>query len=449
MPRSSRIQVVAKSMVVVALAAASTGCQSFSRSFAQWRASYDSDLAKPIDKDELARAKTEKIADSNTLLKRWLSPRDPEAGGDDKSGGAAADRNPTGEVLGSNGWRPFAKPPLNPDAQKELGEAVALFEAGKLAEAEKAFIKIAKDRKESPFGEKAQLFLAETQFKRKKYVAAHDSYEKLYADYPGTLHTDKIASREYEIAQIWMAQSDSKVKSDEQLAWYTHFTGEQPLIDTRGSALKALEHARHRSPDGPLADDSVMQIADYHMENADFESAAIYYDEMIQSHPKSPFLQKAYLGAIDARMKGYLGPAYDGEGLEEARKLVRQTLAAFPEDQANSEHLYHTLDLINDQDAERTYNMGAYYKKVGKVTAAEYYFGKIPQRWPNSPWAVKAKEDLAQLAKMPRKATLPSKILSQPGANDPYYSAGSGMMGGMGGMGGGMGGMGMNPGGMM
>ncbi len=36
-----------------------------------------------------------------------------------------------------------------------------------------------------------------------------------------------------------------------------------------------------------------------------------------------------------------------------------------------------------------------YYKHVGKVTSAEFYLGKIPRRWPNSDWAVKAKHELA------------------------------------------------------
>ncbi|MDR3623122.1 MAG: M56 family metallopeptidase, partial [Paludisphaera borealis] len=66
-----------------------------------------------------------------------------------------------------------------------------------------------------------------------------------------------------------------------------------------------------------------------------------------------------------------------------------------------------TLDLINDQEAERTYKIGAYYKKIGKVASAEFYFGKIPQRWPNSPWADKARIELAQLARMSRKSVLP------------------------------------------
>ena len=168
---------------------------------------------------------------------------------------------------------------------------------------------------------------------------------------------------------------------------------------------------------------------------------------MITDHSKSPFLQKAQLAAIDARIKGYLGPDYDGSGLEKARELVKETMSNFPDRQASYEGLYHTLDVINDQEAERTFRVGNYYKRTGKVASAEFYFGKIPQRWPNSPWAVKAKTELAQLAKMPRKPSLPSKIMAQPGATDPYYSAGAGM-GGMGGGMGGMGGMGMMPGGM-
>ncbi len=67
----------------------------------------------------------------------------------------------------------------------------------------------------------------------------------------------------------------------------------------------------------------------------------------------------------------------------------------FPERQASFEKLYLTLDRINDAEAEKTYNIGMQYKKMKKVISAEYYLGKVPQRWPNSPWAVKAKTELA------------------------------------------------------
>ena len=120
-------------------------------------------------------------------------------------------------------------------------------------------------------------------------------------------------------------------------------------------------------------------------------------------------------------------------------------MATFPDRPAGNEKLYHTLDLINDQEAERTYVIGDYYRRTGKVASAEFYFGKIRQRWPKSPWAAKAKTQLAVLAKMPRKQSLPSKIMTQPGGLDPFVSGGHerhdgpmGHMGGMNGMGNGM-----------
>ena len=422
------------------------GCQSFSVPFAQWRSAYDPGLAKKITQEEKVSSVSETVEEPRNLLQRWLTPRPgPEPKAADAS---KPDRDsPSTLILGSDGWKPMLKPKTDPEADKQLGEAMKLFQQGKLAEAEKAFAQIAKKRKGTPWGEKAQYYLAEAQYQGKKYVNANDSYERLFADYPGTEFLDKAVSREYSLAQIWLNQGNAKAKPEEAMPWYSRFTGQQPLIDTRGTGLKALEHVRHHDPTGPLADDAVLQIADYHMASGDYESAALYYDQLVNDHMKSPFLQKAQLAAIDARIKGYMGPEYDGAGLEKARELIKQTMSSFPDRQASYDNLYHTLDVINDQEAERTFKVGDYYKRTGKVTSAEFYFGKIPQRWPNSPWAVKAKTELAQLAKLPRKASMPSKIMSSPGSTDPYYSAGAGGMGGMGG--GGMGGMGMMPGGMM
>jgi outer membrane protein assembly factor BamD (BamD/ComL family) len=425
------------------------GCQSFSVPLAQWRAGYDPSLAKKISPEEKDRATSETVEEPRSLLGRWLNPKGSKVASDDKDAKAPSSKSPDTLVLGSDGWRPMLKPKNDPEADKELDEALKLFKQGKLDEAEPVFARIAKKRKGSHWGEKAQYYLAETQYQRKKYVKANDSFERLIADYPGTEFLDKLISREYALAQMWLSQGDPKAKPEQKLPWYSHFTGEQPLLDTRGTGLKALEHVRHHDPTGPLADDAVLQIAEYHMDTKDYESAAIYYDQLIADHPRSPFLQKAQLAAIDSRIKGYLGPEYDGSGLEKARELVKQTMSSFPDRQAGYDDLYHTLDIINDQEAERTFKVGDYYRRTGKVASAEYYFGKIPQRWPNSPWSVKAKQELAQLAKQPRKPTQPSKIMMQPGATDPYYSAGpGGGMGGMGMGGMGMGGMGMMPGGM-
>jgi outer membrane protein assembly factor BamD (BamD/ComL family) len=413
-----------------------TGCQSFSNPISQWRAAYDGGLFKGVSKDEMADASSS--MDSNNLFERWITPRRSPMGKSDGS-------NPSTLVLGSDGWRPMTKTPKDPTAEAELQSALTLFQQGKFDEAEKAYAKIAKDRKSTPWGETAQYYLAETQYQSGKFVDAHDSFEKLHADYPVTDYLDKLVSREYAIAQLWMQQDDPNAPKDKVLPWYGRFDGRLPIIDTQGYALKALEHVRHNDPTGPLADDAALQIAEYYVKHRDYESASLYYDQFIAEYPKSPFLQKVQHAAIDTRLRAYLGPEYDASGLEKARAMVQKTMKTFPERQASYEGLYHTLDVINNAEAEKTFLTGTYYKRVGKIPAAEFYLGKIPQRWPNSPWAVKAKGELASLAKLPRTPSKPSKIMIPPGSTDPFGTGMGGGMGGMGmgGMGGGMGGMGM------
>lgn len=407
-----------------------SGCQGLGDSpLAAWKMGLDSSLSK-------APTKTE-TGDERNFMARWITPKKPPAG----------DFNASPLVLGSNGWRPM-KAETNPVADKEFLDAKAIFQKGRLDDAETAFATLAKTRKGTVWGERGQYYLAETQYQRGKLVAAHDSFEVLIKDYPGTEFVDKLVKREYAIALTWLAQSDPKAPADRKMPWFAHFNGQEPLIDTHGHALRALEHVRQHNPKGELADDAVLRIADEHMAGQDFETASLYYDQLITEHPKSPHLQRAQLASIDARMKGYVGPEYDGAGLEKARELVKQTMATFPDRPAGNEKLYNTLDLINDQEAERTYVQGEYYRRAGYPVSAEMSFAKISYRWPKSPWAVKAKTQLASLAKVPRKERHePSKIMTLPGSNDPILGGQNGMggggMGGMGGMGGGgMGGMG-------
>ena len=321
---------------------------------------------------------------------------------------------------------------------------------------EKEFTKIAKNRKGTPWGETAQYYKAESQFQRGKYVDAHDSFEVLHNVYPASDYREKLVAREFAIAQLWNLQDDPNAPKDKVLPWYRRFDGGLPIIDTSGYALKALEHVRHNDPTGELADDAALQIAEYYMKHNDFESAAIYYDQFMSEYTKSPYLQKVQHAAIDARLKGYLGPDHDASGLEKARELVKKTLTTFPEQEASYEGLYHTLDVINNAEAEKTFLTGSYYKRVKKVASAEYLLRQNPPAVAGQPLGGQGQGRAGSTRQDARTQSKPSKIMIPPGSTDAFGNGGGGMgMGGMGmggmGMGGmGMGGMGMGGmGGMM
>ncbi len=459
MRQDSRRLLVA-GMVLAAFAA--TGCQGGTGIIRRWSMQDDRTLAKPISNEE--------FGDNRGRLARWLTPeKAPHTGGKTNVSLALAPSKP------------------DPETQAKIDEAESLFQQGKLAEAERAFARldtsrgagklevadpafdvkendglwsrIAKGtltskpkRGQAAWGEKVLFYLAESQYQQGKFVAANDTYEKLLNTYPGSPHLEKAVEREFAIAQDWLKSEPAKTADANappvddavrQASWLDHFNGRKPTVDVEGYGIKALEHVRQHDPTGPLADDATLAIAEYYMRKADYENASAYFDQLITDHPKGPLLQKGMLGSIDAKMKAYLGPEYDADGLEKARVLIRQVMMAFPErsDEVNKK-LENDLNLIADQQAEITFKRGEFYKRTGYVSGAEMSFGEVRARWPKSPWAEKAQVQLASLGKMKRRAVEPSRILTLPGAPDPSSQGSSpgtmGATGGMGGMGAGM-----------
>lgn len=377
-----------------------------------------------------------------SLISRWLSrDRTPFSSGNSMGDSSV--------FLGQKGWEKTKSAP-DPISEAEFATAKKLFDQGNYKGAEKLLYPLAKRevKKGTPWGEKAQFWLAETQFRLQQYVTANDSYEILIKKYPGTEYVDRLVAREYQIAQMWLATEDPKAK---QMDWTSHFDGRQPLLDASSYAVKALDHVRLHDPQGPLADDAALRTADHYHNVGDYETAAVYYDQLLAEHPKSDYRERAQLSSIDAKMKGYIGPEYDITGLEQARETIQKSMTEFPDHMETAKGLYHTLDLIRDQEAERAYTTGLYYVRARRPISAEYQFGLVMAKWPKSKWAGEARKEMAMVAKMPRKASMPSKIMTAPGAPDPSTMGGNGgnngnpggALGGMmSGMGGGMGGMG-------
>lgn len=449
-----------------AAALAAAGCQSGVGPLARWQMARDGVLAPAPS--------TAEVGDARGPVARLFTPErasrtvDPEVA----RAGTAAD-----PATRSDPARP------DPETKAELDAAMRLYNEGQLAEAEKIFARL--DRKkvrahipmlaggqsikeqsngtfwtrdsglgnlagpfkksQAPWGEGVLFYLAESQYRQGKLTAANDTYAKLASTYSGSQYLEKVAEREYAIATEWLEAVDPDSPPERREKLGDRVNGRLPFVDVKGHALQVLEHVRHHDPLGPLADDAVMRIADFHFDSGHFEEASTYYDQLITDHPKSPLALRAHVRSIDAKIKAYIGPDYDSDGLEEARKLIGRAMTAFPErDPETSEFLSHSLDLINDQQAEIAFRRGEFYRKTGYAGAAELSYAEVRARWPRSEWAAKAKDQLDHIARAPRKEVLPSKIMTAPGAPDPFTSGAS--MGSMVSSPGGLGGLGGNVG---
>ena len=111
--------------------------------------------------------------------------------------------------------------------------------------------------------------------------------------------------------------------------------------------------------------------------------------------------------------------------------MVKQTMATFPDRPASNEKLYRTLDLINDQEAERTYVVGDYYRRTGKVPSAEFYFGQSPCAGPRASGRASPDRTSPHSPRCPASESRPQQDhdpAGQPRPLDPMAASGMGGM---------------------
>ncbi len=190
-------------------------------------------------------------------------------------------------------------PELKIDVQFQ--SAPTLFRQGKFAEAERQFAWIAQVRKGTTWGERSQYYLAECQYRQKKYVEALASLERLQLEYPATDYCNQLIRREYEIAQHSITWTKPAVLTGRNSPLPPNVDGGQRVASAEKLALRALENVRHHAPSSSLAAEASIKVAEYYMAKGDYASAAIYYDLFIAEYRKSPLCPRA--GSARSRLE--------------------------------------------------------------------------------------------------------------------------------------------------
>ncbi len=287
--------------------------------------------------------------------------------------------------------------PNEPVARRALAEADGLFTQRKYAEAIPKYKQSIDRWPDSVIEEDALWQLAECWFFTDKYPKAEDCYDELVKKYANTRYLDRIAQRQFVIAQYWIAL-------DEKNNYWTIVPNvidrSRPLFDTRGRALKAYDHVRINDPRGSLADDSIVAQANAHFLERQWIDADYFYTLLRNEYPESDFLLQAHLLGLQAKLRAYQGAGYEGGVLDEAEVLADQTLVQFP-DQLVSDDQERVLGVraeIAAQQAMRHWNRAEFYAKGNHFTSARIYYALIARDRPQTLLAARARERLGEIA---------------------------------------------------
>jgi DNA repair protein RecO len=290
----------------------------------------------------------------------------------------------------------IGKGPNEGIARQALAEADALYRDRRYTEAIPKY-KQAIDRwPDSSVEEDALFQLAECRFFLDQYPRAEDAYDELVKKFANTRYLDRIARRQFAIAEYWM-------KLDERHDYWTLAPNlvdrSRPLFDTRGRAVKAFDHVRINDPRGPLADDSLMAQANIHFLHRQWLDADYFYGLLRTEYPDSDFLLQAHVLGLQAKLQAYQGPSYEGGVLDEAELLADQVLVQFPDqlDEAERERIMKTRAEVAAQQALRHWNRAQFYEKGKHFSSARIYYALIARDQPTTLLAMQAREKLGAL----------------------------------------------------
>lgn len=291
---------------------------------------------------------------------------------------------------------------LGPDralAYRSYEEGDQLFKQGKYNEAAKKYKTAAFRWPDSSLEEDALFMQAECYFFTDKYPSASDTYANLLKKFENSRHLDKVSARQFAIARYWQQhhQQDPHWPVTPNLTDRT-----RPWFDSRGNSIAVYESIRLYDPLGPLADDSIMATANSYFLNDQFDDADYYYDLVRRDYPKSEHQATAHVLGLRSKVQKYQGAHYDATPIDEAEKLIDQTLVQFPDQiPEERERLLQARQAVLAQQAQRDWEMAEYYKRRKQHRAAAFYYNQVIKEHTDTRFAEMARERLVEIADLP------------------------------------------------
>ena len=133
----------------------------------------------------------------------------------------------------------------------------------------------------------------------------------------------------------------------------------------------------------------------------DYSGAIKKYKELLDKYPRSELRGEAEGRIAVSINKRHPTPDYTEAETEEAQKRIKAAKdeAAAEDVDVDVAALEEYEKVLADRQARKRYEQGVFYAKNGHYRAAEVYLELVKERYPESPWAGKAAEELVTVRK--------------------------------------------------
>lgn len=221
---------------------------------------------------------------------------------------------------------------------------------------------------------------------RGRYYRAWERYEEQIAAFPKGAYLDRALEREYGIADAFLRGRKRVVAKVFR-------------VSADDEAIEMLTRLAEHAPGTPIAERALMRIADHYFEKHKYAEAVDAYDQYLRLYGKSAGADHAVVQAARAARESFRGTDYDETPLIDAEQRFKNA-AERMQQPADAERagVPQQLQAIRSARAQKLYQVAEFYKRVGRDSAADFYYRQVQARYADTRWA-----ELARRAAPPRE----------------------------------------------
>ena len=279
-----------------------------------------------------------------------------------------------------------SEPQKGDSAEVVYGKAKQLFQAKDWKPAGEAFGKVWREHPTSPFAADARFYEAECRYAREKWNGAYELYKSFLKTQPLSPHAPLIERRLYDMG---VYQVDE---------------GKRGFFDTSGEGVEVLLYLVDVFPNGDMADDALLYVADHEMRQRRPQDAVLHLHDLLDHYPGSEWAYEARLRLAKAYRDLNRGPKYDADALRRAAAQYRAYIEIVSADRARAAEYATSLDEARYELREVEETLGTkgleeadFYLYDGRTEGARAALRNVIRSWPGTDAAAEARRRLGEV----------------------------------------------------
>jgi outer membrane protein assembly factor BamD len=250
----------------------------------------------------------------------------------------------------------------------------------------------------SDYAPQAQFIVGQCYEAKGQDERAFKEYQKVLDKYPKFVDCDKVLTRQYEIANRFLAGQWFRLWT-----YIPFFPSMEKTSDMYGKIVKS-------APFSTIAPQAQMKIGTAREKQQNFPEAAKAYETAADRyHDRMPVAADAMFNAGLAYQKQAETAEYDQSTAGQAIATFTDFMTLYPDD-ARVPQAQKIIESLKTEQARGNFTIGQYYEKNRKLASAKIYYNEVVNLLiaaPNSQYASQARERIEALNK--RLQPQPSK----------------------------------------